>query len=80
MSIADDYRNTHQAPSGAAWLEFNAWLRLGLVALLSMPLLTEPGSNENGFCYRHGAPDGAVMKAAPDAALRAAKAESLCVI
>ena len=32
-----------------------------LVALISMPLLTELVSMENGVCYRHGAPNGAVM-------------------
>jgi hypothetical protein len=32
----------------------------GLVALVSMPLLTELVSRENGYCYRHGAPNGAV--------------------
>ena len=30
------------------------------VAFISMPLLTELVSSEEGFCYRHGAPDGAV--------------------
>jgi hypothetical protein len=30
------------------------------VAFISMPLLTELVSSEDGFCYRHGAPDGAV--------------------
>jgi len=30
------------------------------VAFISMPLLTELVSSEGGFCYRHGAPDGAV--------------------
>jgi hypothetical protein len=29
------------------------------VAFLSMPLLTELVSSEDGFCYRHGAPNGA---------------------
>ena len=29
-------------------------------AFISMPLLTELVSSEYGFCYRHGAPDGAV--------------------
>jgi hypothetical protein len=31
-----------------------------LVALISMPLLTELVSMEDGFCYRHGAPNGVV--------------------
>jgi hypothetical protein len=31
-----------------------------LVALVSVPLLTELVSMENGVCYRHGAPNGAV--------------------
>jgi hypothetical protein len=31
-----------------------------LVALVSMALLTELVSTENGVCYRHGAPNGAV--------------------
>jgi len=30
------------------------------VALIFMPLLTELVSMENGVCYRHGAPNGAV--------------------
>ena len=30
------------------------------VTFLSMPLLTELVSSEDGFCYRHGAPNGAV--------------------
>ena len=30
------------------------------VAFISMPLLTELISSEDGFCYRHGAPNGAV--------------------
>jgi hypothetical protein len=30
------------------------------VAFISMPFLTELVSNEDGFCYRHGAPNGAV--------------------
>jgi len=29
-------------------------------AFISMPLLTELVSSEDGFCYRHGAPNGAV--------------------
>ena len=32
----------------------------GLVAIISMPLLTELVSHEDGFCYRHDAPNGAV--------------------
>jgi hypothetical protein len=32
-----------------------------VVAFISMPLLTELVSSEDGFCYRHGAPDGAVL-------------------
>jgi hypothetical protein len=31
-----------------------------VVAFISMPLLTELVSSEDGFCYRHGAPNGAV--------------------
>jgi hypothetical protein len=31
-------------------------------ALVSMPLLTELVSAKDGFCYRHGAPNGAVPK------------------
>jgi hypothetical protein len=31
-----------------------------LVALIFMPLLTELVSMEDGVCYRHGAPNGAV--------------------
>ena len=30
------------------------------VAFMSMPLLTELVSSEEGSCYRHGAPNGAV--------------------
>ena len=30
------------------------------VALVTMPLLTELVSGENGFCYRHGAPNRAL--------------------
>jgi hypothetical protein len=30
------------------------------VALIAMPLLTELASSNHGFCYIHGAPDGAV--------------------
>jgi hypothetical protein len=30
------------------------------VAFISVPLLTELVSSEDGFCYRHGAPNGAV--------------------
>jgi hypothetical protein len=30
------------------------------VPLITMPLLTELVSGENGFCYRHGAPNGAL--------------------
>jgi hypothetical protein len=37
----------------------------GLVALVSMPLLTELVSRENGYCYRHGAPNGAVRTSQP---------------
>ena len=36
-----------------------------LVAVISMPLLTELVSSENGFCYKHGAPNGAVPRPAP---------------
>jgi hypothetical protein len=32
----------------------------GFVASISMPLLTELVSINDGFCYRHGAPNGAV--------------------
>ena len=32
-----------------------------VVAIISMPLLTELVSCENSFCYRHGAPNGAVF-------------------
>jgi hypothetical protein len=32
----------------------------GYVAFISMPLLTELVSIEDGFCYKHGAPNGAV--------------------
>ena len=31
-----------------------------LIASISMPLLTELVSMENGVCYKHGAPNGAV--------------------
>ena len=31
-----------------------------LIASISMPLLTELVSSEDGFGYRHGAPNGAV--------------------
>jgi hypothetical protein len=34
----------------------------GLVALMSMSLLTELGSTENGVGYRYGAPNGAGRK------------------
>jgi hypothetical protein len=30
-------------------------------APISMPLLTELVSMENGVCYRHGAPSGAIL-------------------
>ena len=30
------------------------------VGFIPMPLLTELVSSEDGFCYRHGAPNGAV--------------------
>ena len=36
-----------------------------LVALVSMPLLTELVSRENRVCYRHGAPNGAVFASQP---------------
>ena len=32
----------------------------GFLTFLSMPLLTELVSSEDGCCYRHDAPDGAV--------------------
>jgi len=38
------------------------------VAFVSMPLLTELDSAVDGFCYRHGAPNGAVPKPAPPSA------------
>ena len=31
----------------------------------NMPLLTELGWNEDGLCYRHGAPNGAFPKPSP---------------
>jgi hypothetical protein len=34
--------------------------RTVFVALMSMPLLTELVLGKDGFCYRHGAPNGAV--------------------
>ena len=34
-----------------------------LVALISMPLLTELVSPEDAVCYKHGAPSGAVRRA-----------------
>jgi hypothetical protein len=43
------------------------------VAFTSMPLLTELVSSEDGFCYRHGAPNGAVRKPAPPIPLRRPK-------
>jgi hypothetical protein len=51
----------------------------GYVAFICMPLLTELVSTEDGFCYKHGAPKGAVStrqqciarKAAKNLALRA---------
>ena len=51
----------------------------GYVAFISMPLPTELVSIEDGFCYKHGAPKGAVStrqqciprKAAKNLALRA---------
>jgi hypothetical protein len=35
------------------------------VAFISMPLLRELVSSEDGFCYRHGAPNGAVPPSQP---------------
>ncbi len=58
MSIVKAHEDTSQAPSGAACLWTNA-------ALWSMPLLTELVPGTNAPCYRHGAPNGAVSKAAP---------------
>ena len=36
-----------------------------LVALIFMPLLTDFVSRENGFCYIHGAPNGADRTSQP---------------
>jgi hypothetical protein len=47
------------------------------VAFISMPLLTELVSSEDGFCYRHGAPNGAVRKPAPPILLRTAENQNL---
>jgi len=32
------------------------------VAFISMPLLTELVFREDGFCYKHGAPNGALSR------------------
>jgi hypothetical protein len=42
-------------------------------ASVAMPLLTELVSSENGFCYKHGAPNGAVPKRAPPVQPKTAK-------
>jgi hypothetical protein len=60
MFIADEPQNAVQAPSGAACLWFNAGPQEAPVAFISRPLLTELVSNEGGFCYKHGAPNGAL--------------------
>ena len=35
-----------------------------LAAFVSMPLLTELAPGKNGFCYKHGAPNGTVPRPA----------------
>jgi hypothetical protein len=45
----------------------------GLVALVSMALLTELVSTENGVCYRHGAANGAVRTSQRHIELKAAE-------
>ena len=42
-------------------------------AFISMPLLTELVSSEEGFCYRHGAPNGAVPPSQPSIRPKTAK-------
>jgi hypothetical protein len=44
-----------------------------LAAFLSMPLLTELVSSKDGFCYRHGAPNGAVFPSQRPIPLKTAK-------
>ena len=44
-----------------------------LAAFVSMPLLTELVSSEEGFCYRHGAPNGAVPPSQPSIRPKTAK-------
>jgi hypothetical protein len=43
------------------------------VTFLSMPLLTELVSSEDGFCYRHGAPNGALPPSQHRITLKTAK-------
>jgi hypothetical protein len=61
MSIADEPRNTFQAPSGAACWGSMCGPTVKAV-FLSMPLLTELGRSKDGLRYRHGAPNGAFPK------------------
>jgi len=65
MSIEHEPRNTLQAPLGAAWVWFKAWRSRYLqrsTPCRSYRSLLVP--NEDGRCYKHGAPKGAVPKPA----------------
>ncbi len=49
-----------------------------LVRFMAMPLLTELVSSEGGFCYRHGAPNGAFFSSAPSIPPKAANNPGCC--
>ena len=60
MFIAGEPWDGIQAPSGAALVRVEFVAMPGFLALISMPLPTELVSTEDGFCYRHDAPNGAI--------------------
>jgi hypothetical protein len=58
MSIGDEPHHIKQVRSGMCVAQCVA--TAGLVVFMFMPLLTELGSSEDGFCYRNGTPNGVV--------------------
>jgi hypothetical protein len=59
MFIKDQPQRTIQARS--SMFKVHCMATTVLAALLTMPLLAELDSSEVGFCYRHGAPSGALF-------------------